>query len=260
MLLAWLLVATTAVRPADAARAREHYRVARGYMAEAKASRNAMRLAYLGWVIGDELEAAVVLDPSLLDARLDLIRYYTMTPRIVGGNLKKARTQAAEIAKRDPALGAWATGYIAYRQKEYGPARRKLQQAVRDARDPQSKALALTWLGYLSQETQQYDDAFRAWQQLLETDPARIDALYEIGRTAVFARRELDRGANALEQYLAGKPTPDMPSLAEGHWQLGLVEEKRGNRDAARRELETALKLDPDLRGAEDALERIGQR
>jgi hypothetical protein len=89
MLLAWLLAVTTAtaVRSADAARAQEHYRVARGYLAEAKSSRNAMRLAYLGWVIGDELEAAVVLDPSLMDARLDLIRYYTMTPRVVGGNL-----------------------------------------------------------------------------------------------------------------------------------------------------------------------------
>lgn len=260
MLLAWLLVAATAVRPADAARAREHYRVAGQYIAEAKSSQNAVRLAYLGWVIGDELEAAVALDPSLMDARLDLIRYYTMTPRIVGGNLKKARAQAVQIAKRDAALGAWASGYIAYRQKEYGPARRKLQQAVREARDAQSKALALTWLGYLSQETRQYDDAFGAWQQLLETDPSRVDALYEIGRTAVFANRDLDRGAKALAQYLASKPAADMPSPAQGHWQLGLIEEKRGDREAAQRELEVAVRLDPNLKGAAEALERVRGR
>ena len=98
MLLAWLLVTATAVRPADAARAREHYRVARAYIAEAKSSQIGVRLAWLGWVIGDELEAAVGLDPSLMDARLDLIRYYTMAPRIVGGNLKKARTQATPVS------------------------------------------------------------------------------------------------------------------------------------------------------------------
>lgn len=259
MLLALLLVAATSARPVDAARAREHYRLARGYMAEAKTSQNGMRLAYLGWVIGDELEAAVDLDPSLMDARLDLVRYYVMTPRIVGGNLKKARAQATAIGKRDPALGAWASGYIAYRQKEYGVARRKLQEAVRDARDSTSKALAITWLGYLSQESQQYDDAFHAWQMLLELDPSRVDALYEIGRTAVFSGRELDRGAQALERYLAAKPPAEMPSPAEAHWQLGLVEEKRGNREAARRELEAAVKLDPSLKGASEALERLGK-
>lgn len=229
-------------------------------MQEAKTSGNAVRLAYLGWMIGDELEEAVRLDPNLMDARLDLVRYYTVAPRVVGGSLKKARAEAARIGKRDAALGAWAQGYIAYRQKEYGPARHKLQQAAREAKDARSKALALTWLGYLSQETQQYDAAFAAWASLFATDATRVDALYEVGRTAVFANRELDRGEQALRQYLQSRPAADMPTVADAHAQLGLLLEKRGDVPAARKELETALRLDPKVKYASDALDRLNAR
>src|SRR5437762_338562 len=128
------LVIVFAVAAAEVPSANEHYRVAREYMSEARHSSNGIRLAYIVWQIGDELEEAVRLDPNLIGARVDLVRYYVVSPRIVGGSMKKARAQAAEIARRDPALGAFAWGYIAYREKSYGPARIKLQEAIRLAK------------------------------------------------------------------------------------------------------------------------------
>jgi tetratricopeptide (TPR) repeat protein len=188
-----------------------HYLLARSYTLEAKQSSNAVRLAYVGWNIGDELQAALALDPSRNDARLDLIRYYEMTPRIVGGSPAKARLQAAELAKHDAALGAFARGYLSYREKQYGPARQSLRDAVKGARDDATRILALTWLGWLSQETQQYDEAFRAFDEILTLDPKHVSALYEIGRTALFSGRELDRGEEALRKYLAATPKFDDP-------------------------------------------------
>jgi tetratricopeptide (TPR) repeat protein len=192
-----------------------HYRVAREAMNEAKQTSNPVELAILGWKIGDELEETVRLDPNELDARIDLVRYYTVAPRIVGGSAKKARAQARELTRRDPALGAFANGYIDYRDKAYGPARQKLRDAGRLAKDAKTKVLALTWLGWLSQETQQYDDAYRAWEEVLATDPLHVEALYEIGRTSVFAHRDVARGEEALRQYLSSKRTSDMPSEEE---------------------------------------------
>jgi len=193
----------------------EHHRAAREYMSEAKRTSNAIRLAYIAWQIDDELEQAIALDPNLVDARVDLVRFYVTAPRIVGGSIRKAREQAREIAKRDAALGAFASGYIDYREKAFGPARIKLREAVKLAKTPQTKTLALTWLGWLSQETQQYDAAFDAWSEVIAIDSARVDALYEIGRTAVFARRELDRGDASLRRYLASKRTDEMPSAED---------------------------------------------
>src|SRR5258708_13428648 len=63
-----------------------HYLLARSYTLEAKQSTNAVRLAYVGWNIGEELQAALSLDPSRGDPRPDLIRYYDPPPPIPGGN------------------------------------------------------------------------------------------------------------------------------------------------------------------------------
>lgn len=204
-----------------------HYLLAKSYALEAKQSSNAVRLMYVGWNIGTELETAVALDPSRTDVRLDLIRYYELTPRILGGSPKKAHAAAAALAKRDVALGAFAHGYLSYREKEYGPARQSLREAVKLAKDDATHILALTWLGWLSQETQQYDDAFAAFDEILTIDPKHTSALYEIGRTAVFSGRELDRGETALRKYLATKPKFDEPSLAEAEKQLQALHEVR---------------------------------
>jgi tetratricopeptide (TPR) repeat protein len=218
-------------------------------MNEAKQTTNPVRLIMLGWEIKDSLDEALRLAPDDVDVRLDLVRYHVTTPRIVGGSMDEAREQAAQIAARDTALGHFARGYIAYREKEYGPARRELQEAAKLATLAKTKTLALTWLGWLSQETQQYDAAFDAWTQL--------DMPYELGRTAAFCSCRLELGEAALKRYIASPRTADMPSLAEAKYFLGLVYEKRGNVAAARREIETAWRLDPKIAGVKEARKRL---
>lgn len=192
-----------------------HLWLARSYAAEAKESANVLRLVTIGWRAGDELEAAVRLAPERLDARLDLLRYYVVAPRLVGGSNAKADAEVVEIAKRDAALGAFARGYVAYRRKEYAPARTQLEEAVRLAKTRETKVLALTWLGYLSQETQRYDDAFAAFEEILRIDPSHTAALYEIGRTAEFSGSDRERGIAALERYLSAPPPWDGPTWTE---------------------------------------------
>ena len=234
-----------------------HYLLAQSYTLETKQSANAVRLAYIGWNIGVELEAALALDPARNDARLDLIRYYELTPRILGGSTTKAHEQAAELSRRDAARGAFAMGYVAYREKEYGQARLSLRAAVALAKEDDLRILALTWLGWLSQETQQYDDAYAAFDSILAIDPKHGAALYELGRTSVFSRRELARGEESLRRYLLLKPGLDDPPLASAHLQLGLLLEVKGNRDEARSEVDAALRLDPKIDGGRVALRRL---
>ena len=187
---------------------------------------NVARLLVLGWNIGDELETAVRLDPADVDARLDLVRYYVTAPRLVGGSMNKARLQASLLAKRNRALGAFARGYIAYKgEQAFAPARKEFETAIRLAENAPAKVLAMTWLGYLSQESRQYDRAFDLWNELVALDPAQTAALYEIGRTSVFCYCRYDDGQQALGRYLATTPKPDDPTLAMAHLQLGLLHE-----------------------------------
>jgi tetratricopeptide (TPR) repeat protein len=224
----------------------EHQR-ARRWMEEAKQTTNPVRLLFLAVNIRESLDKALELDPENVEVRLDLVRFYEVTPSILGGGVDHARVQAAEIARRDVALGHFAFGYIAYREKEYGTARRELREAVRVAREPSTRTLALQWLGWLSQESQQYDEAFAVFEEL--------HANYEIGRTAVFCSCRLDRGKAALQEHVRAHPRD-----ATGHLQLALVHEKLSEVAAARREIAIAWRLDRKLAGVKEAKKRLDHR
>jgi len=69
--------------------------------------------------------------------------------------------------------------------------------------------------------------------------------------------KDLPRGESYLRKYISQNPEPDSPSLAEAHWQLGLVLEKEGRKAEAAAEIEAGLSMDPDLTQAKIALKRL---
>jgi tetratricopeptide (TPR) repeat protein len=189
-------------------------------MTEAEQTTNPVRLLVLAMDIRKALDKALAAEPNNVEVRLDLMRFHAVTPRIAGGDEAESRRQAAEIARLDPAAGHFAHGYLAYREKEYGTARKELREAVSGASNPTTKALAAKWLGWLSQETQQWNEAFVMFESLRGADPT---ALYEIGRTAAFCGCELERGKAALEEYIRLKPKKGMPTVEQARYQLKVI-------------------------------------
>lgn len=167
-------------------------------MAQAEQSANPIELLMLASDIRAALANALSADPNDVEVRLDLVRFHMTTPRVAGGDPAEARAHAAEIAKRDVPLGHFARGYIAYRDKQYGTARQELKAAIDSTSNPTRKAQAMRWLGWLSQETRQWETAFVMFEALGDS--------YEIGRTAAFCQCELERGKAALEAYIATRP------------------------------------------------------
>ena len=166
------------------------------------------------------LEKAVQLDPDNLLARNGLVSYYRQAPTFVGGGLSKAYEQAAEIKKRDPVMGADVYGQLYLKEKKY-------------------------------------DDAFAEFEHLLLTHPDNYIALYSIGRTAAQTGLRLDRGEQALRRCLELTPGKNEPGPAAVHWRLGNLEEKRGAKEAARLDYDTALKVDPNFKQAADSLAKL---
>lgn len=180
----------------------EKHRQARRWMEEAQQTSNPIRLLTLALDIKKALDAALAEAPEDVEVHLDLVRFHVMTPRIAGGSMDEARAHAAEIARRDAPLGHFARGYIAYREKQFGVARTELREAIRSG-NAATKTLALKWLGWLSQESYQWDDAFAAFEQLRPTD---VTALYEIARTSIFCSCRREEGKAALAAYLKLRP------------------------------------------------------
>lgn len=215
---------------------------------------NVLRQAGLAKKTKAAWEKAIALDANNLDARADLIQYFLRAPGILGGSVEKAREQAAEIQKRDAVRGAQAFANIHLHEKDPAAAVRVLEEAIRNA--PAEPRLRFS-LASLYQSQQQWDQAFAALEALLKQDPDHWDALYQVGRTAALSGKRADRGEECLKRYLGHTPGPDGAPLANAHFRLGMVYEKKGNKALAKAEYQTALKLDPKLKDAKEALEKL---
>jgi tetratricopeptide (TPR) repeat protein len=200
-------------------------------------------------------EKTIVLDPGNLEARSELIQYYLLAPGFMGGSVEKAREQAAEIRKRDAVRGVLAFVTIHMNQKDPAAAERELKQAVQ--KTPAEPRLRVA-LGNFYQGQEKWEAAFETLEAVVKADPDRWDALYQIGRAGALSGQRLDRAEQCLKRYLAHTPSGDDPSLAHAHFRLGMVYEKKGDRTQARAEYRTALKLDPGLKDAQEALKKLG--
>ena len=237
-----------------------------------------------------EAEAALALDPMNYNALHSMMEFYLEAPGIAGGSMSKANEMAEKIASIDAAKGNAAKGEIALHEKQFDQALGFYQKAV-DA-DPKSYD-ALTRLAalYAAEKWRDLAKAEQYAQKAIALDPARALAYGILAQTKIWGEKwsELDqviaqaekatpddfiyyyraarvllvsgkdnaRAEKFLRKYLSQEPEGGTPTLATGHWQLGLALEKLGRKQAAVAELQTAVKMDPQLKPAKSDLKRL---
>ncbi|MFQ6032087.1 MAG: tetratricopeptide repeat protein, partial [Candidatus Zixiibacteriota bacterium] len=190
-----------------------------------------------------EFEKAVKLDSTNLEARFDLMQYYIAAPGIAGGDKKKAKKEAEIIEKMDPLLGAYAWARYWQKEKDLSKVESHLRKAVQ--LDTSSDYRATYWLGFVLQEQKKYPEAAQVFEKLYNQHPDQTGALYQIGRSYVFAKDSLEKAERCFKKYLQIEPKEGTPDWAAAHWRLGMVYDLQGKIDLAIAELEEALKLDP---------------
>jgi tetratricopeptide (TPR) repeat protein len=200
------------------------------------------------------LERAVELDPSNLEARSWLTQFYLLAPRIVGGSASKARAQANELAKLSEFRGALARAWIAEDRGKHDEAAREYRAAI--ARQPDS-LIAYWGLAQLWHRAEQFDSAFVLLDGLIARHPEAMPAYYYYGRGSSLSGQKLPEGERALLRYVAYTPHEGEPPLSSAHYRLGWVYERMGTRDAARREYERSLRLEPTRNEVREALARV---
>ncbi len=208
---------------------------------------------FLARKIRAEFEKAVALDPNGVDGRSGLLSYFLLAPGMLGGSVDKAREQAREIARLAPMKGLLANGAIAEREKDLAGAEREYSAAV--AQFPDS-AFTYYSLGNMYQRTRQYDKALALYDRMRTRLPDERAVRYYAGRAAALGGQDLARAEQELSAYLRLPLEDTDPTPASAHFYLGMAYEKQGRRDLARREYETAVRLDPDRQDARDALGR----
>jgi tetratricopeptide (TPR) repeat protein len=202
-----------------------------------------------------EFETAVQLDGKNYSARQALIEFDCSAPGLVGGGEEKALQQIRQLAELDAAEGHYATGNCRRQKKDFAAADAEFTKALES--DPKSPELI-------------YDIGDYA---LKHNQPERLLAVAETGEraaptdprgkfykgVALFLKKEdPEEAERLLGEYAKKAPMRSgYPRPAAAHLWLGRLYEDQNKMEDAAREFESALKLDPKNKMAQESLKRL---
>lgn len=212
-----------------------------------------LKLPFLAKKTKSAWDKSIELDPNNLDARSDMILYYLGAPGFLGGGKDKARAEAQEIKRRNPYRGAAAFIRVCSDANDKPCLERELNFLITSFPD---SAVGYSQLAIYYTNNKQYDKAFATIDTRLGLKPNDPAGLYSYGRAASVSGMNLDRGEQAMKAYIAA-PIPMGPPVANAHYRLGIILEKKGDKAGARTEYQAALRLDPALQDAKKALDAL---
>jgi tetratricopeptide (TPR) repeat protein len=205
-----------------------------------------------------EFETAVRLDPRNLQAQRDLIEFYALAPRIVGGGVQRAWRQAESLNAVDPVEGCLARAQLWTGEKQ--PARAEAEYRRVMEAGPESVRPYLEVAAFYEQrrDGSRMSGAVAVAAALSSTDP---ELAYYRGVAALLVGEHDAEAERLLRQYLdTVPPRSDFPSPAATREWLGQLYERQGRIEAAVEEYREALRLDHDRQGARAALRRLARQ
>ena len=237
-------------RPEDA---NYHLWLARAYGQKA-ANSNPLAAAGIARKAKNEFERAVQLDPTNVQAHVDLAQYYTEAPAIMGGGLDKARNEAVQVAKYNPAESHLILARIAEKDKKYSEAEDQLRQATR-----QAKNSADYWLDLAAfyRVRGQLDEMQKAVLTAVAQPNIAAEIYYEAGGELCLAGRDFPNAVQYLQTYLASGGLVETAPAFRAHYLLGQIYEKMGQHSAAVSEYQASLSLAGGFDRARKALNQL---
>jgi tetratricopeptide (TPR) repeat protein len=202
-----------------------------------------------------EFETAVQLDGKNFAARQALIEFDCAAPGLVGGGEEKALPQIKELAELDVAEGHYAAGNCRRQKKDFEMADAEFAKALESK--PKSVELIYDIGDYAVRrsQTERLLAVADAGERLNPKDPR---GKFYRGVALVLKKENADEAEQLLREYLKRAPTRSgFPRPSVAHVWLGRLFEEQHRKDDAERELETALRLDPKNKMAQEALKQL---
>jgi len=211
---------------------------------------------FLAKKVKRELVEAVRLNPSNIEARIDLEDFCMNAPWIVGGSRDEARDQAEAIFALDPIQGHVARGkFFMDAMKRPDLAEKEFQQIVAAKStqiEPYLEAIAFFEKQHNLPEM---EAAIRSAAQAHQNDPR---VAYFQAVQWVLSGVEPPRAEEYLKSYLASTPErSDWPAHAAAREWLGRLYESQGRRADAIEQYRASLQLEPGRKEVVGRLEKI---
>jgi tetratricopeptide (TPR) repeat protein len=201
-----------------------------------------------------EFERAVQLDPSNVPARLDLAQYYTEAPGFMGGGLDKAREQAEQVAKYDPAAAHLMLARVAAKQKQFGEAESQFRAAVKQAKNPADMWLKLA--GFY-REQGRLDEMQSAVHSAVAQPNKPTETYFDAANELYLGGRDYAGAVQYLQKYLASGELVESAPAFRAHYLIGQLQEKFGRGSAAAAEYQASIKMAAGFAPARQALDHV---
>jgi len=202
-------------------------------------------------------ERAVELDPDHVDARAQLVAFYSIVPGFMGGSKEKARAHVAQIERTSKWRSKLALGALLEQEGMAPEAVDAYRQAIAAAPDSGAGYFALS---YVYARSARAEEAFSLLRSYSSRRPDDQWVRYHTGRLSAVTGVELERGATELARFLAEPPSDlDVAGRAQAHYRCGQVLEKLGRSVDARVQYGLAVNANPhhtEARKSHDRLKR----
>lgn len=189
-----------------------------------------------------QLEQAIALDPTNLDAYDALGAFYVEAPEIIGGGLKKARSLEDQLAKVNLSHADALAAQIAESQKNYPLAEQKWKAAIADSQQP-----ALAWIDLASyyQRRGNTPAMLKAIATGVEFDKNHGLAQVRGAELLIFSGQNFPQAAEWLREYLAKGQKSEAAPVFVVHAELAHLLERMGDPTEAQQQLALAESLAP---------------
>jgi len=197
----------------------------------------------------------VQLDARNFSARQALIEFDCSAPGIVGGGEDKALPQIKQLAEIDAAEGHYAAGNCRRQKKDFAGADEEFTKALDS--NPKSAELIYDIGDYAVKrsQTERLLAVADAGERVAPDDPR---GKFYRGAALVLKKEDLQEAERLLKEYAERAPTRSgYPRPASAHAWLGRLFEDQNKMEEAAREFESAVKLDPKNKMAQEALKRL---
>jgi tetratricopeptide (TPR) repeat protein len=202
-----------------------------------------------------EFETAVQLDGKNYSARQALIEFDCSAPGLVGGGEDKALPQIRQLAELDAAEGHYAAGNCRRQKKDFAAADAEFTKALES--DPKSAELIYD-IGDYALKHNQPERLLAVADTGERVAPADPRAKFYRGVALVLEKENPEEAERLLDDYAKKAPMRSgYPRPAAAHVWLGRLFEDQNRIEDAAKELETALKLDPKNKMAQETLKRL---
>lgn len=182
---------------------------------------------------------AVELEPDSIKYQTGLFRFHVNAPGIAGGDIDIAKKVADDVTKLDKKAGIKLHIDLAQKQEDEELVMQLLEQGKTDFSglpDFYFKA------GIINQQNKDYSAAMKEFAKASELSgdddeslQSQWGALYQIGRTAVFSKSELEQGISALQRYVEQAPQVEaLPSKLWAQFRMANLMEMADQKEQAK--------------------------